>query len=54
MNWDGPPWSTCDWGDCDERAITWRFDWTSGELPVCWAHKYADNNYSVKLDGDSI
>ena len=31
--------STCDWGDCDRRADSLRFDERLGGLiPVCWRH----------------
>jgi hypothetical protein len=34
-----PPTATCDWGDCDARAIDWRFASTMGWwLPVCEVH----------------
>ena len=31
-----PPWTTCDWGFCDNDATTWRWTDTYGcWLPVC-------------------
>lgn len=29
------PQGSCDWGGCDSEATTWRYDETSGWLPVC-------------------
>ena len=26
---------TCDWGGCNELAVTWRYDQEHGWLPVC-------------------
>ena len=30
---------TCDWGACERRAVSFRFDERLGDLiPVCWRH----------------
>ena len=35
---DERPWSTCDWGQCDRRASSWRYSLDHGWLPVCRTH----------------
>lgn len=33
---------TCDWGDCDDEAVTWRMDpGMTRQLPVCERHRPA-------------
>lgn len=33
------PMGTCDWGDCDEPVVAWRWADSHGWLPVCPVHQ---------------
>ena len=36
---DSEPYGTCDWGECGEEAVRWRWgDDARGHLPVCLKH----------------
>ena len=52
---DHEPYGTCDWGDCNEEAVRWRYgDPEHGHLPVCLSHSLEQQAEAMQRAFDRI
>lgn len=52
---DHEPYGTCDWGDCNEEAVRWRYgDQEHGHLPVCYEHSLEAENTRLREQAEAL